>query len=739
MVNPGYLVAQRNFSGRVDQYISDKHRLFARLSYLDRKQDSPDSKFFTGYDGTHIGHTYNTYWSGGLEDTVTFSPTLVGTFRLGGIFTISTSHAGGAGLDPSLLSLSSQITGNQPFPGFPNFSVGDGLGFIGSAQSLGHYPGFNLSANFDKMHGNHNIRFGADYRWARGDSMNPGTDSFGSFNFNTSFTQSDPFTPTTSTTTGSAMAALLLGLPSSGNFGSYTGRASQDNDVAGFIQDDWRIIPKLTLNFGLRYDMEAPQTERYNQQIYGFNPAAQLPIQVPGMNLQGGLLLAGVNGNPRTAGNWDLNNVGPRFGFAYQALPKTVIRGGYGLFYAMKSYAGYYNLDPGTFSSNTSFVGSIDGGATPYNTLANPFPAGLTKPVGNTAGLMTNVGNAVSFWSPERLNPYSQQFRLGVERELPSRIVADEVAYVGQHALKEGENFNLNEMPDQYLALGSAQNNKVNNPFLNIFPATSTLGQGKTITQKQLWLAYPQFTSATINEVPTGMTDYNGLQAKVEKRLTHNLTILTVYTFSKTMQNNTTSLVNPRHYRSIAGIDQPHLFRQFFTYRLPFSFKGHGLAQRFLGETAGGWSIAGRWEYTSGAPLSVTQANGRPLRIAKVNYSGPVESRLGDQVDANGNVLNPYFNIHAFQALPSPYMVSPEPPVLAQLRAPAWKDLNLSAYKDFQIHERMKLQFNVEFDQVTNSPLFLAPGTNMSKPATFGVIQDDQGGRGGKLCLKLLF
>jgi hypothetical protein len=295
-------------------------------------------------------------------------------------------------------------------------------------------------------------------------------------------------------------------------------------------------------------------------------------------------------------------------------------------------------------------------------------------------------------------------------------------------------------MPDQYLPLGAAQNSPVPNPFLKVFPANSSLGQGATIPQRQLWLAYPQYTSLNVRAKPTGNAIYHALQGKLEKRLTHGLTVLTHYTYSKLMVSNTTSIVNPRHYRSISAIDQTHVLRQAFTYELPLKFKGRGPGYWLLRQLVGGWEWAGWWEYVTGVPLSVTHANGRPLRIAPVALSGPVKNRLGDRRDpATGRVLNPYFNINAFQPLPTQYMVTPEPPVLGELRAPANKNLNLSGFKYFQVAERVNVMVSVEFDQVTNSPMFDPPGLNMSDPATFGVILTDHGGRRGKLCLRLRF
>jgi hypothetical protein len=136
-------------------------------------------------------------------------------------------------------------------------------------------------------------------------------------------------------------------------------------------------------------------------------------------------------------------------------------------------------------------------------------------------------------------------------------------------SLKQLETYNLNELPDVYLSQGTAQNTAVRNPFLGAFPATSALGQATTVSQRQLWLQFPQFTSVNMNGANTGTTTYNALQAKVEKRLSHGLTVLGTYSFSKLIHNNMTSLVNERHYRSIASLDQPHLFRLAVTYQLP--------------------------------------------------------------------------------------------------------------------------------------------------------------------------
>ncbi len=731
-------VHQKEYSGRLDENISDRQRLFTRASLMGRISDVGVTQYDPAAIGPNPAVTH--YWDWGVGDTLTFSPTLVGTVRLGVVGTTYAGNGGAYGLNPAVINTPAPIASQMAFEGFSTFKLGEDLGTISSTHAISTELVPTVQANFTKMIGNHNLRWGGDYRLDRFNNLDPGANGLGNFTFDSVFTQSNPFVNTTTTTSGTSMASLLLGLPASGAMGNNVMYAIQASTVGLWVQDDWKATRKLTLNFGLRYDLETPYTERYNRQGYGFNYTTPWPVQVPGVDLRGGLLFAGVDGNPRTAGNTDWNNFGPRFGFAYQVLSKTVIRGGYGWFYGMQGYNGYRYLDPGgIFSSTTPMVATIDNGATPYTTLANPFPNGLVQPVGSSAGLMALAGNALNIWAPDRLNPYNLQWQFDVQQELPSRILA-EVAYVGMHSLKEGENFNLNELPDQYLPLGTAQNKSVPNPFRGVFPTNSTLGQGATVTQKQLWLGYPQYTALTVYDEPTGNSIYHALQARMEKRFTHGLTLLTNYTFSKLIVSNTTSLVNPRHYRTVSSLDQSHVFRQAFTYMIPFRFAGSGSAHWLLRELAGGWEIAGWWEYMSGFPLSVTQANGRPYRIAPVAKSGPIESRLGDRRDpVTGAILNPYFNTNAFQALPTQYMVTPEPPVLSQLRGPATADLNASADKSFAIAERFKLMVRIEFTQLTNTPLFDNPGLNMSNPGTFGVILTDHGQRVGQICLRLLF
>ncbi|MGH8246657.1 MAG: hypothetical protein ACREUU_09520, partial [Gammaproteobacteria bacterium] len=261
-------------------------------------------------------------------------------------------------------------------------------------------------------------------------------------------------------------------------------------------------------------------------------------------------------------------------------------------------------------------------------------------------------------------------------------------------------------------------------PFLGVLPSNSVLGQGATITQNRLWGRFPQFTSLNIQGANTGRAIYHALQIKVDKRITRGLSVLWTYTFSKLLDNETTSVINPRKYRTVSNLDQTQIMRVAATYEFPWQFTG------FLRQAAGGWSLSGYFIAESGLPLGVTHPNGRPLRIRNATKSGPVSERLGDQFDpATRRRVNPYFDTDAFVPLPSQYVVTPEPPRFDELRAPGVKSLNVSLFKTFPITERLRFQIRMEAQGVTNTPNFAAPGTNLSSIATFGVITSAGGSR----------
>jgi hypothetical protein len=643
--------------------------------------------------------------------------------------------------DPSALSLSDVILQNQATKSFPRFELGESFATLGAAQSEDNYYTHAVLATFNKVAGKHALKFGADYRLSRWNLLAPGAAQSGTFMFTPVFTQANPFVPTSADTSGSGLASLLLGVPATGSLGFNSPLSLQNHYLALFVQEDWKVRPNLTVNFGLRYDFETPYTERYDRAGYGFDSVTPSPVAVPGLDLRGGILFAGLGDNPRREGDLDLNNFAPRFGFALSLGSKTVLRGGYGLFYGSQAYNSGFDGSVGTFSAVTSYVGTIDSGATPFTTLASPFPSGIRQPEGTVNGLVARYGDSLTFFDQHRVNPYNQQWQLGLQREFPGQILV-EAAYMGMLSLKQLETFNLSEKPDSYNQFGTAENSRVPNPFLGVLDATSPLGQGATIVQRQLWLLYPQFTTLRVEGANTGRASYHALQLRVEKRFSQGFNFLWTYTNSKLIDNHTTSLVNTRPYRGISTLDRPQVMRLASMYELPF-----GPGKPIGGSTTGvwarlleGWSLSGYLNLASGEPLGISHANGRPLRARNPAKSGSVSDRLGDQVDpATRRVLNPYFDIDAFTPLPSIYVVSPEVPFLDELRGPGAKSLNLALFKNVTVWERMKLQVRMEATGVTNTPNFANPNTNMSQPATFGVIRSAGGSRSIQVGARLVF
>ena len=715
-----------NTNIRIDHQLSERHRLFGRFSRLFRDQGAvvlfPGPNDFP-IDGTDsiadIARVFNSF---ALDDTFVLSPSFTGSVRYGLSRRTQETQRGAYGMDGTQIALPDVILRNQRFSGYPLFRMGENMATIGGFFSLEATEQQALLATFSKQTGRHSTKFGIDYRLARWNRRVPGNAGPGDFTFNAVFTQQDPFTNSSADRSGTSMASLLLGAPASGSLGFSSPVAMQNHYLGAFVQEDWKIHARLTLNFGLRYELETPWTERFNRISYGFDFNTPFPARVPGLDLRGGLQFTGVDGRPRRGGPVDGNNFGPRFGAAWQVSQRTVVRAGYGLFYSVQTFNSSFLGEVDTFSAVTPFVGTIDGGATVANTLRNPFPNGITQPVGTSQGLATQFGNALAFYNPGRVNPYNQQWQFGLQRELPGLVLID-AAYLGMLSLKQLESFNLNEKPDRYLALGAAENTRVSNPFLGVAPPTSTLGQGATIVQSRLWPAYPQYTTLTMNGTNSGRAIYHAFQIKVEKRLSKGISALWSHTFSKLIDNYTTSIVNTRRYRSVSEFDQTHAMRLAASYALPFRHPS-----RALRSLVAGWELTGYLSIETGVPLTLTQANGRPLRIRNPRLEGPVSERLGDRREG-GRVVNPYFDIGAFQALPNQYTVSPEPAFLAELRAPTARSLNLTVLKEFPIRERLRFQVRMDAIGLTNSPIFGAPGTNMSTAATFGVISSASGSR----------
>ncbi len=732
----------KQISQRIDQIVSSKYRTFGRFAYMD--WDVTFTKLPPGLRNAPVGGDpggdLRRFWNATWNHDYTFTPTLLGTLRFSFNRYWSDTWFSGNVQDPKALNLHPDILANQMRPSWPGIDMAEGFIRLGHRFKIRANDTYVLTPSVTTLRRAHSLKFGADVRRLSWNEISPDSAAGGYFNFRPTFSQADPYIPTTSQVSGTAMADLLLGMPASGNISGPTPYSMRGYYYALFVQDDWKLTRRLTLNLGLRWEVEQPWTERFNRMAYGLDTETPSPLQIPGLDLRGGLLFAGVGNTPRQNGKTDWNNFGPRVGLAFQLFPKTVIRAGYGLFYSSL----LDNLDtsipvPGTFSTNITYIGTTDRGATPYTTLANPFPMGVPMPTGSSEGLLALVGQGIMAVNQNKVLPYNQQWQFGFQQELPWQVKA-EANFVRVLNVKGIESFNLNEKPDIYLPLGVQENARIPNPFYGKLPPTTSLGASSTIAQRQLWFRFPQFSSVNLRGVNSHTTVYHALQLSLEKRFSHGLTVLWNHSISKMIENNITSLINERHYRCISDMDRPHIMNLAFVYEFPFGRGRPWVQQGAFSHLIGGWTVSGRAGYSSGTPLSISDSNGRPIRLYNAARSGPVKQRLGDRVDpVTKEVLNPYFDTKAFQSLPDPYTISPEPPHFAELRSPAGKGLTMSLAKRFTLFERFNVDARADASNVTNTPNWGSPGTSMANKATFGVIQTAGGGRTIQLAFRVVF
>ncbi len=738
-----------NLMTRFDQVISSRQRIYLRFSRVEgldtRDPYAMKGVFELNSSGSartqdNINPRHNK--SLAFDDSYMLTPSIFASFRYGYTRSNLYEYFDGNVRDANDQKLAPVILANQVSKGYSMFKIGENMPYFGSKVRTSINDTHSLYVTFNQLKGRHALKYGLDMRLVRWNENQPGESQNGEFYFDSRFTRSDPTTTSTINTSGSSMSSMLLGLPYDARIGYNSALSLQSLYSALYLQDDIKVSRKLSLNLGLRHELETPQTERFDRISFGVDPDFVLPLSVPGVApLKGALLFVGQDGRGRRQALTDTNNFGPRFGFAYQLTRTTVLRGGYGLFFS----SGLSNIG-GTSSVNVNALGaqpsfnavtripssnSTDGGRTALTTIQNPFPNGLVTPTGNSLGALTELGNSISYANPYRVMPYVQQWSFSVQRMIGRDLMVD-AGYVGSHALKQFNTFNWNERNDAWLAQGSGEFDQIPNPFYGVFPATSTLGGSRNTTKGKFWVTFPQFNNVTMYGANTDRALYHSGQFAVRKRMSHGLMLNINYTYSKNMIYDGASLINERHWRSVASTDRPHIFRIFGNYELPFGSKRALFSDvpRWTNAIIGGWEVSGSFRMTSGTPISITERRGRPMPIANPVKSGKVSDRLGDQIDpATGAPTNPYFDTTAWQALSGDYVVSLEPLRYSWLRGPRGTYTNVTAYKTFRIREGMRFELRMEANNALNHPIFGNPATDMNNPVTFGTITSAGGTR----------
>jgi hypothetical protein len=610
--------------------------------------------------------------------------------------------------------------------------MGDLGSYGGAGPTATTYYSTSFSGTVSKFVGKHNLKVGGDYRAIHVAGTPAPTE--GSYSFSSGFTNNQNSSGSAILGTGASMASLLLGYPSSGSVVTSQSLADMVRYYAVFAQDDIRLSPKLTLNFGLRYEYETGIYSPNNRFNLGFDPKAVNPIQsqVAGITTLGVLEYAGQNGYGTSAGNPNRNKFGPRFGFAYSLNPKTVIRGGYGLFWAPLSFGLQSTFG---YTATTSYVASNDGGATPANSLSNPFPNGVLQPAGNTLGLTAGIGGqSISAYDSLARSTRVHQYSLDVQRELP-KVLALLAGFSGsssRHLIQGTPSINVNQLADPYLSMGTKLASKVANPFYGTAGGVVNLAAATT-TQSQLLLPFPEFGSVSLSNTDQGHAIYYSAYVKAQKRMGHGLNLLTTVTYSRntndsngssnTYDTNGSGSSQDNYNRAAEWgrsiVDTPLRWTTAINYMLPFG-KGQPLLShaRALDLLVSGWNINLQTTTQSGFPLAINQSN--------------LNSNIGTSVQRpNGTGISPetsgaledrlyhYLNAAAFTQAPAYTYgnVSRTIPV----RGPGQVNCDFSLFKSYTVREHLRAQFRFEVFNLTNTPLFNGMNTTFGS-ATFGQI-----------------
>ncbi len=662
--------------------------------------------------------------------------------------------------------------------GTPDISIGAPYASATSNSSIGqdgwtagnsHRMDHDIVGSLDWVKGHHDIKFGVESRTYMQNNWDPSYIS-GNFDFGEYGTSQYP-----SAGGGDAMATFLTGTNAqggqNGQYSFFIHQALTQHTYSGYIQDKWRTLDKLTVNYGLRYDLELPATDRWNRLDY-FNPNIPSPLQVPGMTLTGGDQFPTSSNRGMVPDRYD-KGFQPRLGIAYQLNDKTVVRAGAAVFF---SYYQFGAATPDSIGSQDGFTPTTpwfstyqNNGATPGNTLSNPWPTGLDQPTGSSLGALTNVGLSVSGgvdakgWDNQ---PYLQTWNFGIQRTLPGNILLD-VNYAGQkgtHLLYGGftslqylGSWVESASPQQLTALTSY----VNNPFYGIVTNPASCLSGPQVEAASLQWQNPQFCGEGFVEPPWSNANYNALQIRVEKRLSHGLQFLVNYTWSKSLDDTScngdnvcwiggfTRLEDPNNTRklpyAVSEFNMPQVLNLSYVFHLPYGRSMHWGTNlnRYANAVLGGWETTGIWVLTSGQPLPLSSLScGTPLPsygCQQPNLTGKLQKTGGS---TNAWINNYFSNENQVLSAPAPYSLGTGPSVMSGVYGPTTFNANLALYKNFplgQMREGSSLQFRIETVNGFNTPRFAAPNTTFGSPE-FGLISSQSNqARQVQLGMKLYF
>jgi len=767
-------------STRVDHRLTDKQQLFVRYTRNDRRESRnaiygevngiiPNGNFlFRTNDGVTYDHVYTMTSSTLLDVRAGWQRFKEPNVRQHeGIF------------DPATLGFSSSVAGL--FGGakyFPHFDLDQFSDLGENLSTVTNHTIYSFQPTLTRIFGSHSLRTGYDFRQYRELGTNPGAQA-GEYVFR----NANAFTRNQDNSTGTFgqdLATFMLGFPTAGTIDINATRLNITPYHGVFVQDDWKISDRLTLNLGLRYEYEGATRDSENRNVRGFDPAAAISIEgavkaayaaspIPQLapsafSVRGGLQFA----SDADPGFWnaDKNNFQPRLGFAYKLSDMTVVRGGFGVYTVPFIISG--NFQPG-FSQTTTIVPSNDLGLTFNSTLANPFPSGVVAPAGASRGADTFLGQDLNNASGTRFvpldfkNAQNTRYLISVQRELPNQWLL-EGGYTGSHGWNlttggggQAGEIEMNALPQQYLSSSRVRDQAtidflaalVPNPFRGLLPGTAF--NAATVARSQLLRPFPQFGNVRTFD-DNGTSSYHSAQFKVEKRFTKGYTLLAAYTWSRFREQ--VFQLNPydtTYEDRPAASDVPHRVTISGILELPF---GHGRAfaanaNRFTDAFIGGWSLQAIGQLQSGQPIDLNARNvyfnGDPASL-KTDYSGDTNNPVFDlsgfyfhdaAVQTNG--VDDPVKQRADTRIRLANNVRYFPSKTDGLRSPKLNLWDISIIKQIRLSERVRGQFHIELLNAFNRAVYANPNTDPTN-ADFGKVTSQTNlPRDIQLAMKVVF
>jgi hypothetical protein len=728
--------AQSNeYSVRLDHNFSENNRVNVRWSQkYESKINSPTYYGASNPGGPGVTAPNNRY-SINAGYTHVFSPTFDVSLNFGVNRHVEQSTTQSFGYKASALGLPDFI--DSIAPSFPQIQP-QSYAYLGAPVNLDNYVVpqtiWTSSADFTKIKGRHTLGFGFMDVWARIDG---GHYANTTLQFQTTST-AGPNPQLETAGTGNGFASFLLGVGSGTDQTGYNQFPATDKHLLGwYLQDSWKTTRKLTLNLGLRYEIQTAPTERHNaQQYFDFNAVNPISTAI-GFNVPGQLVFN--SDNDRGLYNTSHTNFAPRIGAAYQLRDKIVLRGGYGVFFVPNYYGNGPNIG---YSQATPWVTTLNGGLNPSSTLSGnstvglpgAFPNGQVPVTGNSLGGLTDVGFGLNPVTDNvRHSPYVQQWMAGIQYSFTNNDMLD-ISYVGNHGVHVlSQYLEWNELPVSDLALGNQLNQMVPNPFYGHITSSGCGLDQPTVVEGQLLRKYPEYCSVTEAQPSVGGSTYNALQATYTHRWHSSLELNVSYTYSKFMDDvqgasgwafpgsgsSVRNSYNLAAERSVDASDLTHSLVINYNYELPFG-KGKLFGAdwgRPMNAILGGWQWSGILTAHTGLPLSISPASNNS---GGFGFNQRPNIVPGASLVPQNQSINNWINAAAF-AQPDPFTFGDSSRFLSNLRAPKFVNWDMGLQKWWKFTETKRFQFRFELFNAFNHPNFFEPDTNLGD-SNFGTI-----------------